>query len=164
MRDTLDLFKRLMMSRSILVTVVLSGATLGVAPKLMAASGFQETDLLSDDGAIAGTTPDANLINPWGLTNLPGGPWWIANNNSGTTEIFTGTGTKLGSTIAIPASSSTNGPAPTGAVGNTSSQFMLKDGSKALFIFDGEDGTIAGWNTGDGTAAEQPVNNGTASV
>jgi uncharacterized protein (TIGR03118 family) len=96
------------------------------------------------------------------LTNLPNGPWWIANNNSGTTEIFSGTGMQFGSAITIPASSMTNGPAPTGVVANTTSDFLLSNNSKALFIFDGEDGTLSAWNNGG--SAELKQNFGTASV
>ncbi len=37
---------------------------------------------------------DQNLKNPWGLTRSPGGgPWWVGNNNSGTSTIYSGAGT-----------------------------------------------------------------------
>jgi uncharacterized protein (TIGR03118 family) len=154
----LEIIARLVL-KPILICLVI---TISVAAA-KANSGYQQTNLVSD-GAVSGTITDPNMKNPWGLANLPNGPWWIANNNSGTTEIFKGDGTQLGSAIAIPPSSSTNGPNPTGVVANTTSDFTLADGNKALFIFDGEDGTITAWNTGSGSTAELKQNIGAPSV
>jgi len=38
---------------------------------------------------------DPNLRNPWGLTRSAGSPWWIGNNNSGTSELYAIGGTPL---------------------------------------------------------------------
>jgi len=50
--------------------------------------------------------------------------------------------------------------APTGQVfNNTAGSFSLKNGNKALFIFDSEDGVISAWGPSLGTNAEIEVNN-----
>jgi uncharacterized protein (TIGR03118 family) len=37
---------------------------------------------------------DPNLLNPWGLTRSPNGsPWWVGNNNSGTSTLYAISGT-----------------------------------------------------------------------
>ena len=36
---------------------------------------YTRTDLVSDLG-VSGTVADPNLVNGWGLTSLPGSPWW----------------------------------------------------------------------------------------
>ena len=42
---------------------------------------------------------------------------------------------------------------PTGTVFNGTSAFLLPTGGKALFLFDGEDGVVRGWNGAQGTNA-----------
>jgi hypothetical protein len=60
-------------------------------PALAFAQHYQQTNLVSD---IAGMAPvhDPNLKNPWGITRSAGSPWWVANNNSGTSTLYDGTG------------------------------------------------------------------------
>jgi len=36
---------------------------------------------------------DKNLKNPWGLTRSSGSPWWVGNNNSGTSTVYGSDGT-----------------------------------------------------------------------
>jgi uncharacterized protein (TIGR03118 family) len=134
-----------------------------IAASARANSGYEQTNLVSD-GAVPGTITDKNMLNPWGLANLPNGPWWMAENNNGTTEIFRGDGTQLGSAITIPSAVMGNTSNPTGVVANTSNDFKLADGNKALFIFDGEDATITAWNSGSGATAELKQNVGSPSV
>jgi hypothetical protein len=35
---------------------------------------------------------DPNLVNGWGLTCLPGSPWWVADNGTNVSTIYTGSG------------------------------------------------------------------------
>jgi hypothetical protein len=62
-----------------------------VLPALTFAQNYLQTNLVSDLTGMAPTT-DPNLKNPWGLTRSSGSPWWVANNNSGTSTLFDGTG------------------------------------------------------------------------
>jgi uncharacterized protein (TIGR03118 family) len=112
---------------------------------------------------------DTSLLNPWGITFFPGGPFWINDNNFGISALYNGDGTGVGGKdpapfVTVPPPKGGTPPAaPTGIVANTASSFKLKNGSPASFIFSTEDGTISAWNGGDkipGTA-ELEVDNST---
>ena len=106
---------------------------------------------LASDGSVAAPTVDADLINPWGIAASPTGPFWVANNGSGTSTLYNTNGSKLGLTVAIPAPGN-----PTGIVFNGSAgQFKVTDGTKtgsSAFIFATEGGTIDGWTPSVSTA------------
>jgi hypothetical protein len=92
-------------------------------------------------GLAAHTDPD--LQNGWGITEPTTGPWWVADNGTDKSTLYTAGGTKLGLVVEIA-----NG-APTGTVFNGGSGFTVSAGTKsgpALFIFASESGTISGWN------------------
>ena len=39
---------------------------------------------------------DPNLKNPWGITrSSSGSPWWVSNNNSGTSTLYDGGGNPI---------------------------------------------------------------------
>ncbi|HSX02662.1 MAG TPA: TIGR03118 family protein [Candidatus Saccharimonadia bacterium] len=115
---------------------------------------YIETKLASDvPGAAAALDP--SLVNPWGLSHSPTGPWWISDNDAGSSSIYTGKGDVVAPAISIPAPDGTaHGGTPTGNVFNpvaaTMPQaFAVKQGAvsgPSSFIFATEDGTIAGWN------------------
>jgi uncharacterized protein (TIGR03118 family) len=132
-------------------------------PDLTFAQNYKQTNLVSDIMGMAPTF-DGNLKNPWGITRSSGGPWWVANNNSGTSTLYDGTGAIIpinGTGVVIvpppgfePSAAST----PTGIVFNGSTtDFLLKSGKNAHFIFATEDGTISAWQTG--VSAELKVDN-----
>lgn len=142
---------------SIIKAMLLSTLFLLPATSVSAASGYyRKTNLVSD---IQGTAPtvDTKLVNPWGLSHSPTGPWWIANAETGSSSVYTGTGQAVLPAISIPSPTGTaNGGAPTGNVYNevVSSKpdaFVVKKGTAkgpSSFIFATEDGTLAGWNYG----------------
>jgi uncharacterized protein (TIGR03118 family) len=124
-------------------------------PALTQAQHYKQTNLVSN---IPGKAPtiDPNLKNPWGLTRSsttpaqPGSPWWVGNNNSGTSTLFDGDGNIIPLVVTVPppkgAPAGTQS-APTGVVFNGSpTDFLLAPGIQAIFIFATEDGTISGWN------------------
>jgi uncharacterized protein (TIGR03118 family) len=120
-----------------------------------AATALTDKALVSD-GVIAAANTDSNLQNPWGLAAAPGGPFWIADNNSNKSTLYDGNGTPQSLIVTFPAG--TNGPAnPTGQVYNGTTDFVITTASgsaPAQFIFAGEGGTITGWAQGvSGTAA-----------
>src|SRR5712675_2955651 len=45
--------------------------------------GYFQTNLVSNTAGVA-TNTDPQLLNPWGISILPGQDFWIANTNSGT--------------------------------------------------------------------------------
>jgi hypothetical protein len=85
-------------------------------------AGFADTALVSNKTGVVATTTtiDANLSNPWGLVTAPGLPFWIADNNSNVTSLYSGTGQvetnavtgSNATAIAIPASTAGYRPTP----------------------------------------------------
>src|SRR5216683_6683089 len=61
-------------------------------PRLTSAQHYKQTNLVSDIASMA-PTHDPNLKNPWGITRSSGSPWWVSNNNSGTSTLYNGAGT-----------------------------------------------------------------------
>jgi uncharacterized protein (TIGR03118 family) len=125
---------------------------LSLLPVVSKAQHYKQTNLVSD---IMGMAPvhDPNLKNPWGLTRSSGSPWWVANNNSGTSTLYDGNGNPKGGPLVVtvppPGFAPGTQSAPTGVVFNGSpTDFLLAPGKAAIFIFATEDGTISGWNPG----------------
>src|ERR1700722_1257102 len=125
-------------------------------PGAICAQHYTQTNLVSDIPGMA-AVHDPNLVNPWGLTRSSTSPWWVADNGSGDSTLYTGTGQIIpingnGVVIIPPPKNSPAGTisAPTGTVFNGSSDFVLPapNGNPAVFIFATEDGTISGWNGG----------------
>src|SRR6202167_6743746 len=68
--------------------------TLGSASMMYAQqAGYSQTNLVSNTAGV-GTTTDPQLLNPWGISILPGQDFWIANNNSGTSTLYDENGNK----------------------------------------------------------------------
>jgi len=119
---------------------------------------YTVTPLASDVPGMAPVT-DANLQNTWGLARGDSTPWWIANNGTASTSVYTGSGTRI-DVGGLPAQgvpgdptgavfSGITGPPAEFQVGTTADPKTL---SASNFIFDSEDGTISAWRIGS-TAA-----------
>jgi uncharacterized protein (TIGR03118 family) len=131
-------------------------------------AGYVQTNLVSDVPGLAHTT-DPNLINPWGVAFVPGGPFWVANNNSGFATVYDAAGNPFPSgspiIVKIPPPNATPAAtaAPTGIVANNTGDFVVTAGNNsgpAQFIFATEDGTISAWNQSvNATAAILEVDN-----
>jgi uncharacterized protein (TIGR03118 family) len=137
--------------------------SLFLLPAVTQAQHYKQTNLVSNIVGMAPTI-DPNLKNPWGLTRSSSSPWWISNNNSGTSTLFSGAGAPInifpdpsgtGNFVIVPPPGFAPGTqsAPTGIVFNGSpTDFLLNKGTPAgkpaIFIFATEDGTISGWNPG----------------
>src|SRR6266851_4018479 len=129
--------------------------SLFLLPVVTQAQHYKQTNLVSDIASMAPTF-DPNLKNPWGLTRSsttptrPGSPWWVGNNNSGTSTLYTGAGAIIpingtGTVTVPPPKGSPAGTlsTPTGVVFNGSpSDFFVAPGKSAIFIFATEDGKI----------------------
>lgn len=133
--------------------------------------------LVSDQNGVA-NFQDPVLRNAWGVAFTPGAsPFWIADNASGCSTLYDGTGVKVALQVPIPlpdnsvpstacqsASAQTNPSpptpaAPTGVVWNPTTTFLVPGTSTpASFIFATEDGTISAWANGaSGTPNNQAV-------
>jgi len=126
------------------ITILLLGLLLAVsAPAALLAqqAGYAQTNLVANVAGVANHT-DSQLSNPWGISFLPGNPFWIANNNGGTSTLYDAQGNKQALVVGIPSASVNpcSPGCPTGTVANSSSYF-----NGGAFIFDTEDGIIANW-------------------
>jgi len=91
-------------------------------------AGYSQTNLVSNTAGV-GTTTDPQLLNPWGISFLPGQDLWIANNNSGTSTLYDGRGNKNALVVTIPgATKNPNGNCspgcPTGNVANGNGSYF----------------------------------------
>jgi uncharacterized protein (TIGR03118 family) len=157
-------FKRLVFPAAVTAAAIALIAAARAADP--ATNAYVETDLVSDQPGAPNEDP--NLKNSWGVAFSPdGSPFWVADNNSGKSTLYDGTGAiqKLVVTIPCPpkAGAGSGCPAsaaPTGIVFNTSSGFIVPGtSSPAAFIFDTEDGTISAWNGTPKTKAVLVVDN-----
>jgi len=138
-------------------------------------TAFADTALVANRemGYATSTVIDANLQNPWGIAVGPGLPFWIADNNANIATLYSGTGEIetqeiTGSAdvgVAIPASAAAVQANPTGQVYNGSSAFEVptsKGQEPAMFIYDGEGGTISGWAIDSGSTTMTAYDDGVA--
>src|SRR6202047_3066395 len=103
---------------------------------------YQVTNLVSNQEKTARVT-DPLLVNAWGLTYGPGGPFWISDEGSGWSTLYAANGSKIPLNVLIPAVG--DGPgSPTGIAFNGSQEFQVK-GWAAIFLFATLDGTFSGW-------------------
>jgi uncharacterized protein (TIGR03118 family) len=139
--------------RSARLGLLATSAALALAAAAPAhAIEFLVTNLVSD-GTVPAHTIDPQLVNPWGVSFAPSGPFWISDNGKSVTTLYNGAGDKIAALpqVAIPPP----GSAPTGQVFNSggAGAFAI-GGAKPLFLFDGEDGHITGWAPSMGTTAQ----------
>jgi uncharacterized protein (TIGR03118 family) len=92
---------------------------------------------------------DPNLVNPWGMTASATGPFWIGNNGTGTSTVYSTNGTPATLIVNIPAPAMATGGAVSGVISNATTSFPVSLGGTtkaSSFIFCTEDGTISGWS------------------
>lgn len=149
----------------VVAAVLLGGRTVASAQRVEPGA-FQQTDLVSDQAGVA-PIQDPDLLNPWGLVASSTSPWWVSDNNSGFSTLYSDTAgvvAKVPLTVTVPppgGSPAGTAATPTGVVfnGNTSEFDVPGTTTAANFIFDTEDGTVSAWNMGAGTDAVLAVDN-----
>jgi len=136
-------------ARPIAVAVALTLLTsLAVAAGATGASAAENaytvTPLVSDQPGQAPLV-DPALVNAWGLVSSSTSPWWVADNGTDMSTLYTGAGAKVNLEVSVPG-------APTGIVFNGGTNFVVTDGQgnsgPGAFLFSTESGTILGWNPG----------------
>jgi uncharacterized protein (TIGR03118 family) len=153
------------MRRSLLrlaLVAAVSTLTLAAAAPLSAAppdGSYTVTPLVSNVPGAAAVT-DPNLVNAWGLARSNTSPWWVADNGTDLSTLYTSTGSIVPLVVTVDGG-------PTGAVfagvpgnflvGTTVSPTTL---GPASFIFASEDGMIRAWRGGS-TAALVTAQGGT---
>jgi uncharacterized protein (TIGR03118 family) len=135
-----------------------------------------QTNLVSD---LAGAAmfQDPHLVNPWGISAAPKGPFWVSDNNAGVATLYNTAGMPQSLVVSIPAPGDPLGSSgtPTGTVFNIASgsgaftiSGFAKDGTAksapAIFLFATEDGTIVGWNPAVNPKGFDPAKAGTYGI
>jgi uncharacterized protein (TIGR03118 family) len=133
----------------VLALSLVSGTAMAVCGQ-----SYEATTLVKNTGKKG----DTQLINPWGLAYGPGAPFWLGDEGSGLSTLYTGTGAKQSLVVTIPTASGTGVGTPTGVVYNGSTEFQIDNWTSA-FLFATLDGTISGWSHFDPNNALIGVNN-----
>jgi len=146
-----------------IAAVAAAAVALGANAAGAFAQGFTISNLVSNQPGVA-AVQDPNLVNAWGIALSATSPFWINDNGTGLSTLYTGTGAILSLVVTVPPPSGSPGPsAPTGIVFNGTPDFQVTpSGPGSHFIFDTEDGTISAW--GGGTAATLEVDNSTVGL
>jgi uncharacterized protein (TIGR03118 family) len=128
---------------------------------------YERTDLVSNQAGVA-PLQDGHLVNGWGLVSLATSPYWVSDNATGFSTLYTAAGAQVPLFVTVPAApgkpAGTVGT-PTGIVGNIGlnpTDFTItanNTSGKTAFIFATLDGTISGW-----TPTVDPVTGGNSTA
>jgi uncharacterized protein (TIGR03118 family) len=137
---------------------------------LLSGNNFLQTNLVSDVPGLAQQF-DPNLVNPWGISQAPGGPFWVSDNGTGLSTLYDTNGVPQSLIVTIPPPAGS----PDGTLATPTGQVFVGDlgsfrvsqtvdgtttSGNSVFIFATEDGTISAWSPAvDGTHAILEVDN-----
>lgn len=127
-------------------------------PSLTRAAHIVQHNLVSD---LPGADhQDSLLVNAWGITRGPSTPWWVADNGTGVSTLYTADGASVAMLpkVKILGPGDTGSGTPTGTVFNGTTDFVYK-GNMTRFLFATEDGTVAVWPAGDDINAHIAIDN-----
>ena len=120
------------------------------------AQHYQQVNLISDVAGAA-QLQDPDLVNPWGISFSSTSPFWVSDNGTGKSTLYSVTNDSLGDMVVAKSALIVSIPGEgtaTGQLFNGTGQFHGD-----VFIFASEDGVISGWRPGLGTNAEVLVAN-----
>ena len=83
------------------VALALGVAIFGQDATAQTTQHYLQTNLVSNQASLAPTV-DASLVNSWGLARSSKSPWWVADNGTGMSTLYNGTGAKQGLIVTIP--------------------------------------------------------------
>lgn len=140
-------------SRVGIVVVSAVGSVTSMSAFGQALPGYTQTNLVSNLAGEA-AIQDTRLINPWGIAESAGSPFWISDNGGGQSTVYNTAGTPQAPFANIGTPTGGTG-APTGIVFSGTAGMFNGDS----FLFDTEDGTLYGWRGALGNTAELLQNN-----
>ena len=127
-------------------TVVTASSELNAPGHAFGPSQFYLQHNILSDGFVAADLTDSKVVNAWGLDAGPTTPWWIADNGTGKTTLFSVATGSVVTTFTVPGAGGAQGN-PTGLVFSGGTGFVVNNGvgspAPARFIFSSEDGTIS---------------------
>lgn len=136
---------------------VAAAVALGAIASLHASSAGYVLRPLVSDGGVAAPYHDRSLVNAWGLVASPTGPWWTANEATGSSTLYSGVGRKQLLTVSVEGG-------PTGVAYYGGPSLLVHGGGRsapARFVYACEDGRLRAWTatvpTGWSTEAEVTV-------
>src|SRR5947208_3357881 len=106
--------------RLLATVMTIAALLLLVVPVAAGAQGggfYVQRNLVSDLPNVA-KFQDPNLVNPWGLSHSPTGPWQISDNGTGLSTRYKSNGMGVPPVVSIPLPGGGPGGAPTGNVFN----------------------------------------------
>src|SRR5690348_4150462 len=86
----------------------------------IALAQYTRTDLVTNQPGLAPNTDQQHLVNAWGLVQLAHSPFWVSDNGTGFSTLYSGTGAQVSLFVTIPAAQAGTAGTPTGVVGNIS--------------------------------------------
>jgi len=114
------------------LTTIVAAAAVAAVPASAAQDNSYTVHALTSNIAGATVNTDPNLVNGWGLTAGPTTPWWVSDNGTDKSTLYTADGTPQSRVVNVPGG-------PTGAV-------FWSFAARAIFVFATEDGQILGWH------------------
>jgi uncharacterized protein (TIGR03118 family) len=135
---------------------------IGIAAPARADTVFHVTNLVTSDQTLnPAQLTDPFLVNPWGISASLGSPFWLSDNGTGVSTLYsvnptTNVATKV--TLGSPPDPSGGVVIPPPGSGNPTGQVFNSAGAGAFngntFLFVSENGVISGWRNALGTTAE----------
>jgi uncharacterized protein (TIGR03118 family) len=114
------------------LTAVLAVVVFAAVPASAASDNSYSVHPLTSNVSGAAVHLDPNLENGWGLTAGPTTPWWVSDNGTNKSTLYTADGTPQSRVVNVPVH-------PTGTV-------FWSLTAPAFFVFSTEDGQIRGWH------------------
>src|SRR5437867_68799 len=114
------------------LTAALAVVVFAAVPASAASDNSYSVHPLTSNVTGAAAHLDPNLENGWGLTAGPTTPWWVSDNGTDKSTLYTADGTPQSRVVNVPGG-------PTGAV-------FWSFTARAIFVFATEDGQILGWH------------------
>jgi hypothetical protein len=78
--------------------------TVGFPQSVRASSSYYQMNLTSDVPGLASNT-DPNLKNPWGMSFSATSPFWVSDQATSVSTLYTGTGSSVPLVMTIPPTS-----------------------------------------------------------
>jgi predicted PurR-regulated permease PerM len=125
------LFARPRLLATAMAITVLLLLLLPVAASAQGGGFYQQRNLVSDLPNFA-QFRDKSLVNPWGLSHSPNGPWQVSDNGTGLSTQYTSVGKQVPPVVTIPTPAGVTTAAPTGNVFNSTIDFVISKNGKSF--------------------------------
>jgi uncharacterized protein (TIGR03118 family) len=98
--------------------------------------------LVSDGSSTTAPLADPALVNGWGLSATATSPWWVSDNKTNLSTLYSGVGSRSALVVTVP-----GGPTGTVANASTTDFTISQNGASGAsrFLFDTASGQILGW-------------------